>query len=269
MISIGTTFNYDITLEKQLPMIKDAGFSHVSLGERVEHSGYLTSAGQQGVQRLLEKNDLEVCSIHSPFGRNIDISSPDCATAENTILVYEKCIDTAVLVEARVVIFHPTAYMRFEDLNNRKKRIVDNVRRLLEHIGGAPVSLAVENESSAPPNEILGYSLDAIADHKYGFCYDSSHDNLADRPLALLKHYGHRLLTTHISDNRGEQDDHMLPYEGTFPWRDFCRLFSRIDFEGILLLEVEMRESAFKKPEEFLKETFARGQRLLAACQKE
>jgi sugar phosphate isomerase/epimerase len=268
MISIGTTFNYDITLEKQLPMIKSAGFSHVSLGARIEHSRYLTLQGQKSIRQLLEENDLEVCSLHTPFGRDIDISSPADETKRNTIMIYSKCIDAALALGARVVIFHPTAYMRFDHLGARKGRIVENVGRLLDHIGHAPVRLAIENERFEQPNAILISSLEAVPDPRYGFCYDSSHDNLTARPLTLLQKFGHRLLTTHISDNRGKDDDHMLPYEGSFQWNDFCKVFSNLHFGGVFLLEVEMRESSFKTPQEFLKEAFTRGHKLLNTCHK-
>jgi sugar phosphate isomerase/epimerase len=89
-----------------------------------------------------------------------------------------------------------------------------------------------------------------------------------ERPLALLKDYGHRLLTTHISDNRGKKDDHMLPFEGVYDWSGFCTVFTRVFFDGVFLLEVEMRESAFLSPAEFLIEAFRRGEKLRKACGK-
>jgi hypothetical protein len=54
-----------------------------------------------------------------------------------------------------------------------------------------------------------------------------------------------------------------LPFEGYFQWDKFCRVFSTVRFEGIFLLEVEMRKSAFSKPQQFLSEAFLRGARLL------
>jgi len=51
MISIGTTFNYDIPLNKQVFMIKKAGFTHISFGGgNLKHSGYLTASGQRNIR---------------------------------------------------------------------------------------------------------------------------------------------------------------------------------------------------------------------------
>lgn len=267
-ISIGTTFNYDIRLSEQLPLVARMGFRYVSLGARAEHSGYLTTRGQKRIKKLSAGLGLRVCSIHTPFAKNLDISSPNVNHTRTTIDCYRRCIDAAQQLGARVVIFHPTAYMQFDDLNARKNVIVKNVHRLLDFSRGTKVGLAIENEHFNPANDILQCSLDSIPDARYGFCYDTSHDNLTQRPLRIFQRYAHRLLTTHIADNRGEQDDHMLPYEGCFPWAGFCRIFSRIRFQGVPLFEVEMRESAFISPGEFLQEAFSRGQRLVNASRQ-
>ena len=268
MISIGTTFNYGISLREQLPLIKTAGFTHISIGARIEHSDYLENEGKKKIRTMVDGYGLEVCSIHTPFGQGMDISAPDVAISERTVEIYQRCIDTAAYLSARVVIFHPTAYLRSDRIDKRKDVLVRNVERLLGHAKKEGVKLAVENDSYEPSNDLLGHSLDEIADSAYGFCYDSSHDNLVRRPLVLLDKYGHRLLTTHISDNHGENDDHILPFEGTFDWAGISKVFPRDTFGGIFLLEVEMRESAFKSPGEFLSEAFKRGEKLRRACTK-
>ncbi len=268
MISIGTTFNYDIALKDQLPMIKEAGFTHISLGARIEHSGYLAVNGRKNIRRFLVGNGLSVCSVHTPFGKDLDISSPRRDISDTTVDTYKRCIDAAADLSAHVVIFHPTAYLSSDHIEMRKESLVKSVEKLLDHVGGTTVRLAVENDSFGPANDVLVHSLDEIEDTRYGFCYDSSHDNLVEKPLVLLRKCRKRLLTTHISDNHGEKDDHMLPFEGSYDWDGFCEIMSRVSFEGVLLLEVETRESAFGSPEKFLHEAFTRGEKLRKACRK-
>jgi len=268
VISIGTTFNYGISLREQLPLIRTAGFTHVSIGAGMDHSDYLENDGKKNIRTMVDGHGLAVCSLHAPFGKWIDISSPDKAVSDRTVEIYRRCIDTAMYLSARVVIFHPTAYLRSEQIDERKDAVVRNVGKLLDHAGKENLRLAVENDSHEPSNDVLRHSLDEITDPAYGLCYDSSHDNLVRQPLVLLGNYGHRLLTTHISDNRGEKDDHNLPFEGTYDWKGFCKVFPRDTFSGIFLLEVEMRESVFELPGEFLSEAFKRGEKLRRACTK-
>ena len=268
MISIGTTFNYDIALKDQLPMIKEAGFSHISLGANTEHADYLSVPVRKTIKSMIRDNGLAICSVHVPFGKALDISSPDSSISDGTIETYKRCIEAAQLLGAGIVIFHPTRYMRFDDIELRKRTITRNVERVLGSAGSGDVQLAVENDRFEPSNDVLAHSLDEINDARYGFCYDSSHDNLVGTTFTLLEKYGSRLRATHISDNRGEEDDHLLPFEGSYDWPGFYTLFSRIPYAGIFLLEVEMRESMFKQPEVFLREAFDRGERILHSCGK-
>jgi len=262
-LSIGTTFNYAIPLKEQLPRIKAAGFTHVSLGGGdIEHSGYLSAAGQKNLKALLADYDIRVCSVHAPFRSNVDISSPDLVPAKAALALLKKCVDAAEALSAGTVIFHPGP----DQAGNPKRRkeiLVSQVVKLIGHIGPRDIKLAAENLRGDILNEILSHSLDIILNPKYGLCYDTSHDNLTSRPMGLLLMYGQRLVSTHISDNRGEKDDHLLPFEGVIDWKKFSGIFARIKFSGPFLLEVEMRESAYKDPDEFLRQAYARGQKLL------
>jgi sugar phosphate isomerase/epimerase len=49
-------------------------------------------------------------------------------------------------------------------------------------------------------------------------CFDAGHANLDGDVLPALETTRDSLVTTHIHDNRGERDDHLLPYEGTIDW---------------------------------------------------
>ena len=263
-ISISTAFNYEMPLADQLPMIKKSGFTHISFGSSTSHSNNLSAPGQAELRRMVSGAGLGVCSIHAPIDKEAEISSPQEEIATAALDLLKRCIDAVVALNARTVIFHATASRPDDpETDRRRKLLVEQVSRLLDYVGDQAVQLAVENLSYLPANDISAHSLDEIDHPKYGFCYDSSHDNLTPPPMAILEKYGDRLMTTHISDNRGEKDDHLLPWEGEIAWDAFCRAFSEIPFRGVFLMEPVMARSAFQKPDEFLREAFARGQKLL------
>jgi len=262
-LSIGTTFNYDIPIEDQMKMVREVGFTHICLGGgKIDHSDYLSKTGQLNLKNLMKMFDLQICSIHAPFV-NFDMSNPNPSVDREIIECFKRCIDSALFLEVRTIVFHPNP-PNLTDMNeSRKKTLIERINKLLDYIGGENVRLAIENLPKKFSNELLRYSLKEIKNGNYGFCYDSSHDNLTSEPLKILREYGSRLMATHISDNLGENDDHMLPYEGLFKWDKFCELFSTIELNGIFLLEVEMRNSAFQTTNSFLKEAFTRGSKLL------
>ena len=267
-LSIGTTFNYAIPLKEQLPRIKAAGFTHVSLGGGdLGHSGYLDPERRKDLNRWMTDNGIRICSIHVPFRAGVDISSPETAPAQAALDLIKQCIDAAEELSATTVIFHPGPDQTGDDVR-RKETLTGHVIKLIEYAGSRNIKLAAENLRNEFLNGAICHSLDMIRSPKYGFCFDTSHDNLTSRPLEILKKYGDRMIATHVSDNNGREDDHMLPYEGRIDWEKFCGIFRRIDYPGIFLLEVEMRESAFKDSDEFLRQAFTRGQKLLVLADK-
>lgn len=264
-LSITTGFNYDYSFSDLLPLIKRAGFSHISLGGgNPDHSGYLHPTGQANIRRLTSAAGLKICSIHAPFF-GLDISSPDPSTAQTALDAVKRALDGAAAVEAPVVIFHPFSPRLVKDgeLDRRKAVMADQVDKLLKHIGSAGVRLAVENMGVELADALVRDSLDRFQTPAYGLCYDTSHDNLTAAPLALLRAYGHRLLTTHVSDNLGQTDDHMLALTGRLDWPGFIDVFSKLNFKGVFLLEPEMSASPQARVEDFLAEAYAGGREIM------
>jgi len=56
-------------------------------------------------------------------------------------------------------------------------------------------------------------------------CFDAGHAHLDGGVPSALETARELLVTTHLHDNRGERDDHLLPYEGTIDWSDAASRF--------------------------------------------
>jgi sugar phosphate isomerase/epimerase len=48
---------------------------------------------------------------------------------------------------------------------------------------------------------------------------------------------GH-LLTTHVHDNGGRRDEHLVPYSGTINWDEAMMTTQKIGYDGALIFEV-------------------------------
>lgn len=82
--------------------------------------------------------------------------------------------------------------------------------------------------------------VDSMNDSKlFGICWDTGHAHLSrlDQPAAL-KIVGKRLKAMHVADNKGEKDDHVLPYQGTIPWAPIMQTLKEIEYEGDFTYEV-------------------------------
>ena len=52
-----------------------------------------------------------------------------------------------------------------------------------------------------------------------------------------IEKYGHRLITLHVHDNNGAEDEHLLPFDGTVNWREEASLIAKSAYRGSLTLE--------------------------------
>jgi sugar phosphate isomerase/epimerase len=55
-----------------------------------------------------------------------------------------------------------------------------------------------------------------------------------------------RVVTTHVHDNHGEKDEHLLPYEGSIDWEEALELFSAAP--QALPVVIELKEQSAGGP---------------------
>jgi sugar phosphate isomerase/epimerase len=71
-----------------------------------------------------------------------------------------------------------------------------------------------------------------------GVCLDYGHAHLmGDLGEAIETLSGH-LWTTHVHDNGGSRDDHLVPYAGTIDWDAAMMTTQKIGYDGVFMLEV-------------------------------
>jgi sugar phosphate isomerase/epimerase len=61
--------------------------------------------------------------------------------------------------------------------------------------------------------------------------------------LGLLQRVGHRLVYTHLADNLGGHDDHLMFGEGAVPWREVLTATRDTGYRGPFTVEFPVRES--------------------------
>jgi sugar phosphate isomerase/epimerase len=64
--------------------------------------------------------------------------------------------------------------------------------------------------------------------------------DVVDAVEAVSEH----LITTHVHDNRGRTDDHLVPFEGSIDWPAALTTVQKVGYEGVLLFEIAAHGSA-------------------------
>lgn len=263
-IGISTTFNYDIPLDTMLTMLVAAGFEAVSLGGKREHSNYHLPDGRRHILELLLPSGLVLDSIHAPF-KNVDgdLSTQDEAVRRQSVANIKNAIDVASELKAPIVIIHLNARFTGPATRERLSQVMRSVREIFPYAQTKGIKLACENLDTLAKQTIFETVLSEFTQPHIGVCYDSSHERLVGTNFNILERYRSRIFAVHIADDIQLKDDHLLPFEGKIDWAEFSRIFKKINYTGVFLLEPEMRLSGFKEPSVFLKEAYARAQRLL------
>src|SRR5215471_18522183 len=91
-ISVATSFQYEISIERQICLVGDAGFSHLSLGVRPEHSGYLEPSHRAELKARLADRGLAIDSIHARALHAPEAVEEASATAEAAADLRVPCV---------------------------------------------------------------------------------------------------------------------------------------------------------------------------------
>ncbi len=233
-VSVATSFDYALPIDQQIPLIADAGFTHFSLGADVAHSDYLSAVGQQRLRELAQTHGLGIDTIHGPR-----------ADQPNALATLTAVVDAAAELGVPVVVVHGSPFDFPEaELSARLEKL------LLARSG---VRLALENVLPGPATELVCQAVEGLDEAHFGFCYDSSHDQIGGpRPLDLLARLRGRLIAVQLSDRIRDFVDHVLPGEGFIEWHAICDQLRLAHFDRPLLLEVLTIYSAEKDPRRFL-----------------
>lgn len=89
--------------------------------------------------------------------------------------------------------------------------------------------------------------LELLGDDKlFGICWDTGHGNIAQiNQPAAIRQIGKHLKALHINDNKGEKDDHMLPYLGTVDWEPLLAALKEVGYSGDFTYEIHNFSSGF------------------------
>jgi sugar phosphate isomerase/epimerase len=120
----------------------------------------------------------------------------------------------------------------------------DAARRSLEQIAamasesGVRVAVEVIPNSLSTPERLVHLIEEQLDGLDVGVCLDYGHANLMGDLAEAIETLSGHLWTTHVHDNRGREDEHLVPYMGTIDWEIAMMETQKIGYDGVLMLEV-------------------------------
>jgi sugar phosphate isomerase/epimerase len=267
--------NYRLGREHLLE-IAAHGFERVELFATRTHFDYQNQAAVADLQEWLADAGLELHGVHAPIGESFDggrwgpplnIASPDPAARARAMDETEQALQIARRIPFGVLVTHiglPRSQPAAATDNSRDaaRRSLDELQQLAKPLG---VTIALE----VIPNELsragaLVYFIETeLEDRGAGICLDFGHAHMEGDLVDAVETVSGHLVTTHVHDNRGRTDDHLLPFDGTIDWPGAMTAIQKVGYDGTLLFEVAAHGSA-KDTLQRARKARARIERLLA-----
>jgi sugar phosphate isomerase/epimerase len=227
------------------------GFETVELFATRSHFDYHDSQAIQRLGEWLADTRLELHSVHAPIvdgmtnGRwvgSYSNASGDEKRRAAAIAETRAALELARHIPYRFLVTHLGMPAVEQVPANDNQR--DAARRSVEEIAAIAADVKVRVALEVIPNDLsdaaalvrlIEEDLEGI---DVGICLDYGHAQLmGDLGDAIETISGH-LWTTHVHDNGGRHDDHLVPFAGAIDWDAAMMETQKIGYDGVLMLEV-------------------------------
>jgi sugar phosphate isomerase/epimerase len=115
-------------------------------------------------------------------------------------------------------------------------RSADEICRIAEPLGVRVALEVIPNPISTPA--ALVAMLDGLEASHAGICMDFGHAFLGGDVPDAIETAAEHLIATHVHDNHGRADDHLVPYQGSIDWDAVLVTMQKIGYEGTYLMEL-------------------------------
>lgn len=247
---ISTHLYHDQRLSREhLEEIAAHGFEAVEVFATRTHFDYHDAAAIDGLAAWLKDTGLALHGIHAPvseglgrgnqWGEAISNAVSDTARRQAAVREADAALNIARRIPADVFVVHLGTPVEQGGENNRTAafRSVEEICRLAEPVGIRVALEVIVNPLSdgASLVEMLERDLDAP---RTGICLDFGHAFLMGDVVDQIEIVAEHLVTTHVHDNGGKKDDHLVPFDGRINWDIALMTMQKVGYDGTYLMEI-------------------------------
>ena len=228
------------------------GFETIEVFATRSHFDYRSEDAIRKLREWLSETRLELHSVHAPafegyrdgkwVGALYSNASSDETRRKAALAEAEAALGIARHIPFRYLVVHlgmPVIEHMPAGDNQR-----DAARRSVEDLVAMAARVNVQVALEVIPNplssatalcHLIEEELDGV---NAGICLDYGHAHLMGDVGEAIETLSGHLWTTHVHDNGGKRDDHLVPYAGTIDWDAAMMGTQKIGYDGVLMLEV-------------------------------
>jgi sugar phosphate isomerase/epimerase len=252
------------------------GFETVEVFATRSHFDYHSTAAIADLQEWLAAAGLTLHGIHAPVmaayerGRSVgpmSLASADGHARALAVAEAEMALHIARRIPANVLVTHlglpRSAASEAPQGRAAARRSIDELQAFAAPLGVQIALEVIPNELSRAGSlvhfveedvQVGGRDADDTARGRdVGICLDFGHAHMEGDLIEAIETVSEHFVSTHVHDNGGRTDDHLLPFEGTIDWPAAMTAVQKVGYDGTLTFEIGARGPA--------KETLARAKR--------
>ncbi len=230
-----------------LDQILAAGIHRIEIFAAREHLNYCDPNQVRDVAQWFADHSVSLHSVHGPLfpsaegGRAgdmpISIAYLEKRQRISSMDEVKRALEIAERLPFRYLVLH--LGLEGEDYDLRK---YDAAFTSLEHLNifakhrGVQILLEnIPNEISTPERLLQFFEYTRL---NLKICFDTGHAHITSDVHSAFAKLKDHIASTHVHDNAGEKDDHLMPFDGGIDWERTIRDFRAVDGKFPLLFEL-------------------------------
>jgi sugar phosphate isomerase/epimerase len=225
------------------------GFDAVEVFGVRNHFDYRDRRAALALAEWLDDTRLRLHSMHAPIAREygdgswqdgLTLAAADETRRRAAVDETLATLEVAAAVPYDVLVVHggvPEPYGAPAD--NQMASLVRSLEELWPAAERHRVSLAVEviPNTLSTPSSLVGL-VESEIEARLGICMDVGHARLMGDVVDAIEACSGHVITTHLHDNRGRHDDHLLPGKGVIDWDAALVAFQKVGYDGVWMFEL-------------------------------
>ena len=241
-------FHAERLSREHLAAVTEHGFDAVEVYATRTHFDYHDPATAAALGEWLASTGLALHAVHAPtttgfvsgrWGETLSIASADDGRRQLAVSETITSLGLASVVPFTHLVIHlgvPSA----EASANSRAAVARSLDEIVEAAQPVGVTLALElipNPLSIAPR-LVQWLEDDLELEGAGICLDVGHAHLVGDVMEAIETCSGHIVTTHVHDNGGRRDDHLVPGTGTIDWDGAVMAFQKVGYDGAWMFEL-------------------------------
>lgn len=241
-----------LSMEDSIKACAAAGYKELDFGFVELNAGSLEFSSDSWKEEILHFKQLagslgvKFVQAHATI---YEFCDPD-TEHEKGLALFRRSIEGAAILGIPWIVAHPSTGVNNGEIDpETHNKNIAFFREQADYAMKLGVGIALENMWGKTKAGVLRYAvspeelvslIDGIGRNNVGACWDVEHASIEginqEKAIRLL---GSRLKATHISDETGSNNIHILPYTGLVNWEAVFKGLKAINYQGVFAFEIQ------------------------------